>query len=413
MIVMSENVIFASPVRIIPFDLGRSLSAEDKQQINDYISTHCEALRLSSRQESVLKGVAAAFRVNDLLSGYAYENGICVIVVNDTPISFQKDVEHFSIAYGENRKQAHSDFFKWEHDTSDDIWDIIGNLRRIIRDNTPRGLRLRRSSSISFENKSLSYIMTLSFFDIDKGIIDASSFKRYPDWLKSNIYALLDPAVLYLEDSSKFESSTDIDFDLGRILNELEINEDLTDYERHKHVNTFMSWAAVIVCGQIQESDKEEYTALEVQLQCDWFYVYCLDKCLDDYTKPNKKDLIEIQSQNYEVDLLVNRLYDFDDSSMPTRVLDIQKGLVTTSGLDGNIQHLQRKIQYVLEREQLNSSLKQKRLSQSTEILLFIVAFIEIAPTVEEYGSKLFPHAGLIANALLVLLGVVLLLRKD
>lgn len=128
---------------------------------------------------------------------------------------------------------------------------------------------------------------------------------------------------------------------------------------------------------------------------------------------PKSVWIIEIQEQNYEVDLLVNRLYDFDDSSMPTRVLDIQKGLVTTSGLDGNVQHLQRKIQYLLEREQLNSSLRQKRLSQSTEILLFIVAFIEIAPTVEEYGHRIFPNAGVIANALLVIIGVVLLLRKD
>ena len=106
-----------------------------------------------------------------------------------------------------------------------------------------------------------------------------------------------------------------------------------------------------VVCGQLQETDVDEYTTLEVQLQCDWFYVYCLDKCLDDFTHPTKKELIEIQEQNYEVDLLVNRLYDFDDSSMPTRVLDIQKGLVMTSGLDGNVQHLQRKIQYLLERE--------------------------------------------------------------
>ena len=405
--------IVASPVRIIPFDLGRSLTDEDIAAIKEYAAVHCKELCLSPRQESVLKGVATVFQINEILSGYAYNNGICVIVVNDTPLRFQDHIEHFSIYYGENRKQAHSDFFKWEHAASNDIWRIIEDLRKIIKTDSPRGLRLRRSADISFENKGLSYIMTLSFFDIEKNIIHAATFRNYPNWLKSNIYALLDPAVLYLEDSSKFESSTEIDFDLGRILQELEINNDIVDYERHKHVNTFMSWDAVIVCGQIQKADKEEYTALEIQLQCDWFYVYCLDKCLDDYAMSNKKELIEIQGQNYEVDLLVNRLYDFDDSSMPARILDIQKGLVTTSGLDGNIQHLQRKIQYFLEREQLNSTLKQKRVSQSTEILLFIIAYIEIAPTVVEYGNRIFPHAGMIVNAVLVLIGVILLLRKD
>lgn len=408
-----NNLITARPVRIIPFDLGRTLHNNDIAEIKNYVASNCSNLSLTPRQESVLKGVEVVFRKNSIISGFVYGNGICVIVVNDTPMHFQNKVESFSIRYGENRKQAHSDFFKWKHETSDEIWTLIGDLRSLIEKNTARGVKIRRSASTTFENKGLSYIMTLSFFDIHESIIASTTFRKYPDWLKSNIYALLDPAVLYLEDSSKFESSSEIGFDLDRILQEIEIDEEVVDYERHKHVNTFMSWAAVVVCGQLQDTDFEEYTALEVQLQCDWFYIYCLDKCLDDYTHPTKKELIEIQEQNYEVDLLVNRLYDFDDSSMPTRVLDIQKGLVTSSGLDGNIQHLQRKIQYMLEREQLNSSLRQKRLSQSTEILLFIVAFIEIAPTVEEYGSRLFPHAGIIANALLVIIGVVLLLRKD
>lgn len=411
---MAENtMIKARPVRIIPFDLGRTLHEIDISDIKNYIECKCNSLTLTPRQESILKGVEVVFRKNSMISGFIYGNGICVIVVNDAQILFRDKVESFSIRYGENRKQAHSEFFKWKHETSSEIWTIIGDLRGIIEKNTGRGTRVRRSATTTFENKGLSYIMTLSFFDINESIISSTTFRKYPDWLKSNIYALLDPAVLYLEDSSKFESCSEIDFDLNKILQEIEIDEDVVDYERHKHANTFMSWAAVVVCGQLQETDVEEYTALEVQLQCDWFYVYCLDKCLDDFTHPTKKELIEIQEQNYEVDLLVNRLYDFDDSSMPTRVLDIQKGLVTSSGLDGNIQHLQRKIQYILEREQLNSSLRQKRLSQSTEILLFIVAFIEIAPTVEEYGSRLFPYAGVIANALLVIIGVVLLLRKD
>ena len=216
-----------------------------------------------------------------------------------------------------------------------------------------------------------------------------------------------------MEDSSKFESATEVDFDLNRILKELEINQDLNDYERHRHINTYMSWAAVTTFGQLQAIDKEEYTALEVQLQCDWFYVYCLDKSLDDLTHPTRKDIVEIQQQNYEVDLLENRLYDFDDSSMPTRILDIQKGLVDTSGLEGNIQHLQRKIRFILERERLNSELKQKRLGQSTEILLFIIAFIEIAPTVAEYGNSLYPNAGTLANFLIMILGIILLIRKN
>ena len=407
---MAVAPITAHPIRIIPFDLGRQLLPEDIASINN---TEYKQIELTPRQSSILKGLVSSFAINDHLSAYIYNNGICVLVVEEEPILFKNDYEHFSITYGENRKRAHSAFFKWEHKDSGTIWNVVANLRNIVHRNTPKKKTLRKSGNEQFENRGLSYIMTLSMFDVDPEVVPGNRFSSYPDWLKSNIYALLDPAVLYLEDSSKFESATEVDFDLNRILKELEINQDLNDYERHRHINTYMSWAAVTTFGQLQAIDKEEYTALEVQLQCDWFYVYCLDKSLDDLTHPTRKDIVEIQQQNYEVDLLENRVYDFDDSSMQTRILDIQKGLVDTSGLEGNIQHLQRKIRFILERERLNSELKQKRLGQSTEILLFIIAFIEIAPTVAEYGNSLYPNAGTLANFLIVILGIILLIRKN
>lgn len=410
---MSGCPISAYPVRIIPFDLGRSLSADDLSLIEKQLLPKYRRLEITPRQSSILKGVSLFFKIRDNISAYLYSNGICVIVVEENKISFQNNFERFSIPYGENRKKAHSAFFKWEHDSSPVIWDVIAELRGIVRAHAPKKTTLRKSASEEFENKGLSYIMTLSMFDVSKEIINSTSFKNYPDWLKSNIYALLDPAVLYLEDSSKFESATEVDFDLSKILSELEINEDLTDYERHRHINTFMSWAAVTIFGLLQDIDREEYTALEVQLQSDWFYVYCLDKSLDDFSNPTKKDVVDIQRQHYEIDLLDNRLFDFDDSSMPTRILDIQKGLVETSGLAGNIQHLQRKMQYILEREHLDSELRQKHLGQSTEILLFIIAFIEIAPTVIEYGNSFYPNAGVAASFFIILLGIILLIRKN
>ena len=410
---MSGCPISAYPVRIIPFDLGRSLSADDLSLIEKQLLPKYRRLEITPRQSSILKGVSLFFMIRDNISAYLYSNGICVIVVEENKISFQNNFERFSIPYGENRKKAHSAFFKWEHDSSPVIWDVIAELRGIVRAHAPKKTTLRKSASEEFENKGLSYIMTLSMFDVSKEIINSTSFKNYPDWLKSNIYALLDPAVLYLEDSSKFESATEVDFDLSKILSELEINEDLTDYERHRHINTFMSWAAVTIFGLLQDIDREEYTALEVQLQSDWFYVYCLDKSLDDFSNPTKKDVVDIQRQHYEIDLLDNRLFDFDDSSMPTRILDIQKGLVETSGLAGNIQHLQRKMQYILEREHLDSELRQKHLGQSTEILLFIIAFIEIAPTVIEYGNSFYPNAGVAASFFIIILGIILLIRKN
>lgn len=407
------GTISALPVRIIPFDLGRSLDEKDIADIKEYTAAKYTSLALSLRQKSILKNCVASFFLDDEVSAFVYQNGITVIVIKERAVEGFKDDRQFAILYGENRKKAHSSLFNWAHEKSQTIRTTISGLKSIVYHNSKSKISLRLSAAEEFENKGLSYVMTLSLFDVKLEETQNKSFKNYPDWLKSNIYALLDPSVIYLEDSSKFESTNEISFDIKRILENIEIDGDLKDYERHRHVNAYMSWAAVVVIGQIQSTDIEEYTALEVQLQSDWFYVYCLEKGLEKSEKVSKKDIVGYQRQSYELDQLENRLYDFDDSSMPTRILDIQRGLVDTSGLADNIHHLKRKIDYILEREKLNNELKQKKLGQSSEILLFIIAFIEIAPTVAEYGNRIYPNAGVLANILIVILGFILLIRKE
>ena len=407
------GTISALPVRIIPFDLGRTLDEKDIADIKEYTAAKYTSLALSLRQKSILKNCVASFFLDDEVTAFVYQNGITVIVIKERAVDGFKDDRQFAILYGENRKKAHSSLFNWAHEKSQTIRTTISELKNIVYHNSKSKISLRLSAAEEFENKGLSYVMTLSLFDVKLEETQNKSFKNYPDWLKSNIYALLDPSVIYLEDSSKFESTNEISFDIKRILQNIEIDGDLKDYERHRHVNTYMSWAAVVVIGQIQPTDIEEYTALEVQLQSDWFYVYCLEKGLEKSEKVSKKDIVGYQRQSYELDQLENRLYDFDDSSMPTRILDIQRGLVDTSSLADNIHHLKRKIDYILEREKLNNELKQKKLGQSSEILLFIIAFIEIAPTVAEYGNRIYPNAGVLANVLIVILGFILLIRKE
>lgn len=408
---MNSNILIAHPIRVIPFDLGRTLQDNDINHIRLYIEANFKINQITPRQQSILKDCKLVFALNDQVSGYIYKKGILVIVIEESKLDFHRDYLNFSITYGKNRKEAHNLLFNWKHEYSSQIFVLLRDLWQIVKKNCKNEV-MRLSASNKFENCGLSYIMTLSLFEVSNNIVGSVGFNEYPDWLKSNLYALLDPAILYLEDSSKFDVS-DVEFDTKRILKEIAFKDVPKDYEIHRHIDTYMSWAAVVVIGQIQDIDIEEYTALEVQLQSDWYYVYCIEKNFKEDVKLGKQDVIRYQQQSYELDLLENRLYDFDDSSMPTRILEIQNGLIQTSGINDNIQHAQRKIKYILEREKLNNELRQKKLGQSSEVLLFFIAFIEIAPTVAEYGNKLFPNGGIIANIIIVILGLVLLMRKD
>lgn len=409
----TQNTIVAYPVRIIPFDLGMQLNENDAETISVYLNLNYISKILSPRQRSIMKGCIQAYTINRNVDCYLYKNGMCVISIEEDSIEYKEDSKYFSILYDENRKCAHNQLFAWKHEQSACIKDLIDRLREIVRKNTKSKESIRKSANADFENEGLSYVMTLSLFDFGEEAKFWKGFKYYPLWLKNNVYALLDPSLVYLEDSSKFVAVNEIEFDVATILNELEIEEEPKDYEKHRHLNAYMSWAAVILLGHIQSADLEEYVGLEVQLQSDWFYVYCMEKDVEELIKKKKEKSIQLQKVKYELELLEDRLYDFDDSSMPNRILEVQQGLVLTSSLNENIQHLQKKINFFLAQERLQSEIKQKKLGQSSETLLFIIAMIEIAPILAEYGNKIFSGLGTISVLIISLGGILLFMNKN
>lgn len=405
--------IIAYPIRVIPFDMGRELTTNDIDEMKQVVMTRETKNKIiSHRQKAIFRSQVFAVSLHPQVDLYAYKTGIGVVVIYDQCISYSKDVEYFSIPYGTKRKEAHKQIMQWSHKYSKIIREAINTCRQIVKTNTKSLKKLRISADETFQNGGLSYVMTLSMFKIDAANF-GMSYEQYPNWLKKNIFALLNPAALYLEDSNSFSSQLDHKVDVKAVLNSIEPESNLVDYERHRHIATYMSWAAVIVVGSITEYDMEEYVALEVQLQSDWYYIYCLDKMTSISEQITQRRIIDLQRLEYEVGILEDRIFEFDDPSIPSRVMDIQDGLVASSGLLEQIKVLQKKLKFIIEREKLEDNIRQNKLAQSSELLLFVIAFIEVAPTVMEYGNRFAPYVGVAVNVMIGLLGIILMIWKN
>ena len=72
---MSGCLISAYPVRIIPFDLGRSLSADDLALIEKQLQPKYRRLEITPRQSSILKGVSLFFKIRDVSVGSSQPYG--------------------------------------------------------------------------------------------------------------------------------------------------------------------------------------------------------------------------------------------------------------------------------------------------------------------------------------------------
>ncbi|MDR1033681.1 MAG: hypothetical protein LBL41_02795 [Bifidobacteriaceae bacterium] len=402
----------AMPVRIIPFDLGCTITKQKENVIAEYVKSNgfLEST-LSTRSEAIFTDVCVAFSEIDSVHYYVFTSGICVCVIFDDTQEINENNRHFAIEYCVDRKVKHEELFAWKHKHSSRISAIIEELRNIVQGNEKT---VRTSGLNTFEHRGLSYVMTLSLLASEHN--KPYGWAHLPEWFRRNVSCMLDPEMLLLEDSRNFaHSHDDVYNEQLSILEQVDIIEPV-NYETRAHLATFISWSAVLVFGNIKDYDIEEYVALEIELQKNWFYIYCTETMLESRSdnEQGKVDVVKLRKLQYELELYEDNLREFKDSSLPTRILKIQEGLLESSRILSNLNRVKRKLECLIEATLLEAQLKQKKLNQTVEILLFVIAYIQIAPIVFEF---LAPYTGVsVANLLLALValaGGVLLLAKD
>jgi len=401
----------ARPVRVIPFDLGCQVTQQKTAEISSYLKNNHQPIELSGRVSSILIELCAAFSIKpNVVDCYVFLNGICVCVVFDEQIDICENKEYFSIDYCANRKAAHESIFEWRHSSSQAIRQTIEALRNIVHNNKSN---IRSSGLDTFENKGMSYVMTLSMFQCEEDQI--YDWDYLPDWLQNNITCLLDPEILFLEDSKYFvHSSGNNRKSQERIIDSLQ-PEEQTDYEIRKHISTFISWSSVLVFGKLSQCDADEYIALEIELQKNWYYLYCIEKTLKSGAETSQKvEIAELRELKCRLELFCDRLHQFEDTSVPTRLLRIQDGLLETSGILINLQRVQRKLDCLIETVLYENQIKQNKFNQSSEILLFVIAYIQIVPIVHKFFREHIGETCSILSLLSVaIIGAIVLILKD
>lgn len=107
--------ICACPIRIIPFDLGRTIYEKDLEKITNAINSNYSIIEESSRQKSILKDCLLIFSISENVKGFIYKKGIFVVALTEPKVDFSDNYQFFSIDYCENRKTAHNHLFNWVH----------------------------------------------------------------------------------------------------------------------------------------------------------------------------------------------------------------------------------------------------------------------------------------------------------
>jgi len=360
------------PYRIIPFDIGCRISDEDRQTIYRYFFVSGYPLEsLPALLNNLSSDILFRIRLTEKIRLYIYAFGVGVFVVQDNVFPVRED--KYAVAYCASRKKAHAQLLSHEHECSPQLQKIMEDLRYI----AGKSQKLRNSASKNWEKAGLSYVMTVSF--LQNPSQQVFEFSDLSEIERRNLMIMLEPSIAHQEDSLvvslNAQSKQDpYDYDMD----DMQVPR---DWIRSKDCSIYISWAAVVVCmNQLNEKHIDFMECLEVDLQAMWLYIYCLYYNLRQTARNQQQKISGLKSELFHIRRKYNAFKSKNDSSLPAYVSNIRNELILTSGIDEEYQKYSEYLNFYVEEAENLDKERQRKYNKLSEILLFIIAYVQVAP---------------------------------
>lgn len=404
MLMGDKNLVY--PQRYIPFDLGRPLTNSDIDKIGEYCRNNLFKI---SPITDLLKEIAPDIVFKIIVSGntnlYLFSYGIGVFVFNDNPYP---SGDKFAKGYCQYRKQAHKEILEFNYgEFSNKIKIIIDDTRRIVSDKSNRP-----SASSNWEYSGLSYVMTVNY------ILNSNKICNYDELTKvekKDLQILLQPSLAQEEAtlSIKNTNKSNLDSYDFNIVN-LDVPK---DWVADSDVSLYISWASVVVyVTALDNKYIELIECLEVNLQAMWLLAYCQYINLKQHSEEKKMKSSFLKREKYVFQKKFNEFLSENDSSVPVYLSNIRNELIRTSNITLQKENYMEYIDFCIDEAESLEREHQKKYSALNEILLFIIAFMQVAPMI--YNALIGNYNKLhilpvCIMLLIIVIGVVFILSKE
>lgn len=313
--------------RIIPFDIGQSLTNDDitcllqrlPLALTDCtVGLHTDHLHL---EVALMDGTRFAL----------YPDGVAVADISEQLQPLSVDSSGV-VNFLKQRRHAHLSILGGVHAVCERIelfrktvWDLLGC------DST----QLRLSATAGWDFKGLSYVMSMHFVTMEQELLSSDTGKRF-------LLGICEPGIAGLPDSPSLaltaKTITDAEERFRKRISD-------PDLESRLHVQmlslegccvSYASWSNVVVATSVTRLEFEErYRVLENDVQHAWFVFYMLKQEAVRQLREDQCDWSLRALQHYRrlVRLLWNQLQAVNPSE-DTQYHQIRQGLVATSKLE-------------------------------------------------------------------------------
>jgi hypothetical protein len=385
-------------IRMIPFDLGVEINDSNKDVIISIIKGINEKYpgtvygdQWDTGKEINIPNCVISERLLGLRVNI-FDTGIGVMTFTEKSVEYRND-SNFSIKYRETKRNEHKAIKGCDHDLSKTTQCFVKKVAESLTENNNKVRKTKKEqktekcggnpSDSDNSHYKVPYVFSMSFFDCNGLNVGQQDFdsNNIPNWLKPNIMVMLDPALLDIERSKRQETKENEADARSKMLNAIDISEFPHDYDSRRYIASFMSWSTVIVFGDIDYEEMEEYVSLEIGLQSNWHYFYRLnDHIPNDIKTAEKMDWTpsKIRTSVYEIENRIANFTHIQNADASSNMLKIQKGLMKTSELIYHAEICEKKLENLREAQMLALQLKREIRGDVMQVVLFVITILQV-----------------------------------
>ena len=225
---------------------------------------------------------------------------------------------------------------------------------------------------------------------------------------------MLEPGIAHKEDTLLIDSSINTD---SIDPYSLEITSKApTNWMKSSDAGLYISWAAVLVyVNRIDDESLKYLEYMEVDLQAMWMYVYCMYYVIA-HLEQKKMKMSVLKKELFSFKKMYNEFISTNDSSTAEYFNNIRRELINTSGLDKEKDKYIEYLDFCIEETSSLNDEKSRKYSIISEILLFVIAYVQIAPLFYHLLMGDYVNLGvwqIIVIAAIAVIGTILIIRKE
>jgi hypothetical protein len=375
-------------VRIIPFDIGTSITKNIKEKIVGRCKKGAEETFLFD--ESVLKlEIATESKPIEII---LFKDGIGVAsFVEEIPLN---PLQGFDPVFAlNNRAEVHKAILRHEHPFSGFLDKTIDELREIAECSLDKKRRkmvrkIRFTASKNWEKGGISYCMSIHLIQMPQAVSALEDHNQKD--IRRVLAPFMEPAVYRAEDTFSKGELTLFEPNAALVheshLDEIAERIFSVDYEMDPSIKTYMTWSNVLAIGDVKDH-VVEYANLQKKFQHVWFYFHAADvilrKALEEFeSEKSRIDVDYLDQLRSDILLRIDEFTNIQESTLSARYLKLFEGFVKTGQLNRMVTRLEKKLELVglrIEREDVRN---REKIGKRTELVLVMLTYLSGASSV-------------------------------